>query len=287
MTGYGKGRASGGGLSLTCEVKTVNHRYLDVSVRLPRDLAFLEIPLRKRAAERIARGHVEVTLGYEAGTAPAPLVGSNLPLAREYARGAKALGEAAGVKGQLKLSALLALPEVLYLVPLEADPEAALTAAMGAFDAACDAADAVRAAEGEQLKGYFTTLLDGMETALRDLREAADAQPGAARERLEKRLAGMPDIQVDPQRLAQEIALFADRADIAEEISRLSAHCVRMRELLASQTPKGRDMDFLVQEMNREGNTICSKSASLRVTELGLLLKGFADKIREQAQNVE
>ncbi|HSK68549.1 MAG TPA: DUF1732 domain-containing protein, partial [Candidatus Limnocylindria bacterium] len=208
-------------------------------------------------------------------------------LAREYARAARELGEAAGVKGQLKLPALLALPDVLFLVPLETDPEDALRTAMLALDAACDAADRVREGEGGEMRGYFASLLQDMEVALEALSDAAAAQPQAAREKLEKRLAGMPEVQADPQRLAQEIALFADRADIGEEISRLGAHCARMRGLLDAAVPAGRDMDFLVQEMNREANTICSKSASLRVTELGLMLKGLADKIREQVQNVE
>lgn len=287
MTAYGRGQSIKEGISLTAEVKTVNHRFLDVSIRLPKSLLSLEVPLRKRLIERFTRGRVDVSISQDLSGAQAALVSANLPLAHEYAAAAQQVALAAGVKGTLKLNTLLSLPEVLTLVPLDLEADLMLAAALEALNAACDAAEADRAREGEQLRVFFEEHLSILEDAVRSLEVEAHRQPLLAREKLEKRLASLPDIQVDQQRLAQEIALFADRCDITEEISRLYAHCAQMRELLSKEAPMGRDMDFLAQEMNREANTICSKSASLAVTRLGLVCKGETDKIREQIQNVE
>jgi len=287
MTGYGRGQSSKAGTGLTAEVRTVNHRYLDVSIRLPKSVASLEIPLRKRLAERFSRGRIELSLNMDVAGAQATLVSVNLPLAREYAQAARQIAEAAGIKGILKLSTLLTLPEVLTLLPLEMEADLLLEAALESLDAACDAADSDRAREGGQLKLFFEEHLSLLEATADELEAAAREQPLLAHEKLLKRLASMPDIQADPQRLAQEIALFSDRCDISEEISRLKAHCLQIRKLLGSDAPIGRELDFLAQELNREGNTICSKSASLQVTRLGLACKGEAEKIREQIQNVE
>ena len=287
MTGYGRGQSSREGLNLTAEVKTVNHRYLDLSVRLPKALLSLEVPLRKRLTERFVRGRVDLSITQDTTGAQASLVSANLPLAHEYAQAAQQVAEAAGVKGSLKLSTLLSLPEVLTLLPLNLEAESMLEAALEALDDACDAAEADRTREGEQLRVFFNEHLAHLENAIESLSEEAPKQPYFAREKLEKRLSSMPEIQVDQQRLAQEIALFADKCDITEEINRLKAHSVQMKELLNRQLPSGRDMDFLAQEMNREANTICSKSASLNVTRYGLICKSEIDKIREQIQNVE
>ena len=287
MTGFGRGQSSKEGLGITAEVKTVNHRYLDLSVRLPKALSSLEIPLRKRLAERFTRGRVEVALTQDVSGAQAALVSANLPLAHEYAQAAAQVAQAAGVKGTLKLSALLSLPEVLTLVPLAPEAETLLDAALEALDAACESADAGRKREGEQLRLFIRERLDVLEDAAGQLARRAAEQPALIREKLQKRLASLPDVQADPQRLAQEVALYADRCDITEEIDRLKAHCAHMRGLTDSAGPAGREMDFLAQEMNREANTICSKSSDLDVTRLGLVCKGEADKIREQIQNVE
>lgn len=287
MTGYGKGQSNKAGLNLIAEVKTVNHRYLDVSVRLPRSLTALEIPLRKRLTERFTRGRIELSFTQDVSGAPATLVRANLPLAHEYTQAAEQVAQAAGLKSNLKLNTLLRLPEVLTLIPLEMEAEVMQEAAMEALDLACEAALADRLREGEQLRQFFLVHLDVLEDTITQLKEAAPQQPELAREKLQKRLSTMPDLAVDPQRLAQEIALFADRCDITEEINRFSAHCAQMRQLVAQETPVGREMDFLAQEMNREANTICSKSASLTVTQLGLMCKAETDKIKEQIQNVE
>lgn len=287
MTGYGKGQSNKAGLNLIAEVKTVNHRYLDVSVRLPRSLTALEIPLRKRLTERFTRGRIELSFTQDVSGAPATLVRANLPLAHEYTQAAEQVAQAAGLKSNLKLNTLLSLPEVLTLIPLEMEAEVMQEAAMEALDLACEAALADRLREGEQLRQFFLVHLDVLEDTITLLKEAAPQQPELAREKLQKRLSTMPDLAVDPQRLAQEIALFADRCDITEEINRFSAHCAQMRQLVAQETPVGREMDFLAQEMNREANTICSKSASLTVTQLGLMCKAETDKIKEQIQNVE
>lgn len=287
MTGYGRGQSALAGPPVTVEIKTVNHRYLDAAIHLPKTHAALEAPLRKRLMDFFARGHIEMTLAQDVAGAQAALVHANLPRAHEYAEAARQLAQAAGIKGTLKLSALLALPEVMTLMPLAPEAETLLIASLEALEQACAAAVSDRAMEGEQLRLLLSQRVTALEEAVDELFEIAPRQPAQAHEKLVKRLASLPELNADPQRLSQEIALFADRCDISEELGRLKAHCLKMRNLLQSETPVGREMDFLAQEMNREANTICSKSASLAVTDLGLKCKGEADKIREQVQNVE
>ncbi len=287
MTGYGRGQSTNGGQLITAEIKTVNHRFLDLSIRLPKTLSALEIPLRKRLSSFFDRGSVTLTITHDAGGVQAALVSANLPLAHEYYEAALQVAQAVNLKGDMKLSTLLTLPEVLTLVPLEAEPEAMMAAVDEALDAACQAALADRKREGEQLRAILSENLKALEDAAESLQAEAPNQPAQAHEKLMKRLSGMPEVTVDPQRLAQEVALFADRCDITEEIARLIAHCQQMRSLLEGASPVGREMDFLAQEMLREANTICSKSASLAVTRLGLGCKAASEKLREQIQNVE
>jgi uncharacterized protein (TIGR00255 family) len=287
MTGYGRGQSASGGQLISAEIKTVNHRFLDLSIRLPKTLAALEIPLRKRLSASFDRGSVTLTITHDAGGTQAALVSANLPLAHEYFEAAQQVAEAVNLKGSIKLNTLLSLPEVLNLVPLAAEPEAMMEAVEEALDAACQAALNDREREGEQLKVVLWEQLGELKDTAQTLQTEAPAQPAQAYEKLVKRLSTMPDLMVEPQRLAQEVALFADKCDITEEITRLLAHCDQMAQLLEATGPVGREMDFLAQEMHRESNTICSKSASLPVTRLGLKCKAAAEKLREQIQNVE
>lgn len=287
MTGYGRGQSASGGQMITAEIKTVNHRFLDLSLRLPKPLSSLEIPLRKRLSAFFDRGAITLTITHDAGGLQAALVSANLPLAHEYFDAAMQVAQAVNIKGEVKLNTLLTLPEVLTLVPLEAEPDAMMAAVDEALEAACHATLADRKREGEQLRQILLDNLRALEQAAQALQAEAPGQPAQAREKLLKRLGGMPEITVDPQRLAQEVALFADKCDISEEISRLLAHCEQMGTLIEGVSPVGREMDFLAQEMHREANTICSKSASLAVTRLGLDCKAAAEKLREQIQNVE
>ena len=287
MTGYGRGQSSKAGITITAEVKTVNHRYLDVNIRLPKSLLALEIPLRQLLQEQFARGRVELNLTQDTAGAHTAMVSANLPLAHEYAQAARQIAQAAGVKDSLKLSSLITLPEVLTLVPLEMGADALMEAASEAVLEACRRAGEDREREGEQLKLFFLDRLSALEDALQKLEQLAAEQPVLALQKLQKRITALQDIQADPQRLAQEAALLADRADIAEEISRLKAHCVHMRQLIQREAPAGRDMDFLAQEFNREANTIGSKAQDLTITRAVVELKSEIEKIREQIQNLE
>ncbi|MDD4081656.1 MAG: YicC family protein [Eubacteriales bacterium] len=287
MTGYGRGQSAFGGKVITAEIKTVNHRFLDLSLRLPRTMSALEIPLRQRLSAVFARGAVTLTVTHDLGGVQAALVSANLPLAQEYFEAAQQVAHAVNLKAGIKLNTLLSLPEVLNLVPLEEEPEALQTAVNEAVDAACQAALDDREREGEQLKIVLAGHLEELRGSALALRDEAPNQPAHAYEKLVKRLSTLPDIMVEPQRLAQEVALFSDKSDITEEIARLLAHCDQMAQLLDNTGPIGREMDFLAQEMNREANTVCSKSATLPVTRLGLACKAQAEKLREQIQNVE
>lgn len=287
MTGYGRGRSASGGKMVSAEIKTVNHRFLDLTLRLPRTLSALEIPLRKRLSRAFTRGAVTLTVIHDPDGVQATLVSANLPLAQAYFQAAQQVAQTVNLKAGIKLNTLLSLPEVLNLVPLEEEPEALQTAVNEAVDAACQAALEDREREGEHLRTALASHLGELRESAIALREEAPNQPALAYDRLIKRLSTLPEIMAEPQRLAQEVALFAEKCDVSEEIARLLAHCDQMAQLMQNTGPVGREMDFLAQEMNREANTVCSKSATLPVTRLGLACKAQAEKLREQIQNVE
>ena len=248
MTGYGKGQSNKAGLNLIAEVKTVNHRYLDVSVRLQRSLTALEIPLRKRLTERFTRGRIELSFTQDVSGTPATLVRANLPLAHEYTQAAEQVAQAAGLKSNLKLNTLLSLPEVLTLIPLEMEAEVMQEAAMEALDLACEAVWPTGCGRGTAA-AVFLVHLDVLEDTITQLKEAAPAA-GTGPEKLQNALSTMPDLAVDPQRLAQEIALFADRCDITER-STASAPIARRCGSWSPRKRRSGGMDFLAQEMNR------------------------------------
>lgn len=287
MTGYGRSQTQVDGQLVTVEIKTANHRFLDLSFRLPRSFSSLEIMLRKRLSACFDRGSVTLSIIQDAGSAENAQVHVNLPLARAYHEAAGQLSQSLGIQGDMQVQTLLSLPDVLSLSPPETTPEALMAFIEEALEAACQATLLDRRREGEQLQQILTEHLLTLKEAAQALQTEADGQPALAYDKLVKRLASLPDLQLEPQRLAQEAALFADKCDITEEISRLLAHCQQMAQLIDSPSPVGREMDFLAQEMHREANTICSKSASLAVTRLGLACKAAAEKLREQIQNVE
>ena len=255
MTGYGRGQSASGGQMITAEIKTVNHRFGPVHPA-PKTLSALEIPLRKGLSACFDRGSVTLSLTHDAGGTQAALVSANLPLAHEYCEAAQQVAQAVNVKGTIKLNTLLSLPEVLTLVPLEAEPEAMMAAVEEALDAACQAAVSDREREGAQLKEVLAQHLNELTTTVTALQEEAPGQPSQAYEKLVKRLSTLPDIMVEPQRLAQEVALFADKCDITEEITRLIAHCQQMAQLLEAPARGARD-GFPGAGDAPEANTIC------------------------------
>ena len=288
MTGYGKGVASCEGRELTVELKSVNHRFLDVSMRLPRVLSCIEDTIRTTIASKLSRGHIDVFVNYRNTRSDAKTIRVDETLLAAYVSAARAANASLALSDDLTLSNVLRLPDVTEIVPADEDADALIALAKEATLSALTGLIEMRIAEGERLR---TALNDGV-NAMDAYREQILARaPFVAEEyriKLNERIeAVLSDTEIDRTRLATEVALFADRCCIDEELVRLKGHIAQFRAYLDVDEPVGRNMDFIVQEMNRECNTIGSKANDAALTKTVLACKAEIEKLREQIQNVE
>jgi uncharacterized protein (TIGR00255 family) len=287
MTGFGAGRASAGGEQLDVEVRSVNHKFCEVKVRVPRELSALEVDAGRAVKERVARGGVDVTVrrgGPGGGVAPRV----DVALAEAYARAYEEIRARLGLRGELSIADIVAAEGVVRLDERALDLEGAREALRMALGQAIDALLAMRAREGEALARDLAGRLDTVEGVVARIAELVPQSVEHHRARLAERVQELTrGIALDPGRLAQEVALFADRTDVAEEVTRLRSHLAQVRALLGSGEPAGRKLDFLVQEMHREVNTIGSKSQSAEIAALVVTAKAEVERMREQVQNVE
>jgi len=287
MTGFGSGRAASSGEEIIVEVRSVNHKFCEVKLRLPRELSPLETDLGRAVKERLARGGVEVMVRRAGpGGSMAPRV--DAALAEAYARAYAEVAARLGLHGQVSLSDIVAAEGVIRLDDREADLVAARAAAERALGQALDALVAMRAHEGEALRRDLEARLATVEALVLRVEALAPAAVEHHRARLAERVEELTNgVPLDPGRLAQEVALLAERTDVAEEVTRLRSHLAQARRLLGSGEPAGRKLDFLVQEMHREGNTIGSKSQHAEISGVVVTLKAEIERMREQVQNVE
>ena len=288
MTGYGRGEASLNGAALTTEVRCVNSRHLDLRVRLPRDLQGYEAEIRKLAAPFFRRGQVELIVRVPADVAAAPRVDIDLEAARRYAEAAQQLERELGLGERLQVSTLLALPGVARLREPDLDAEATHAALLASSEQACRAALEMRTREGDALASELGGRLAGFSDVVGKIEARADEVKRGLRERLEKRLATLePELELSPGRLEQEVVIFVDRMDVTEECVRLRSHATQFRETLGESGSVGRKLEFLLQEMTREVNTIGSKSSDVPITRCVVDLKAELEKLREQVLNIE
>jgi uncharacterized protein (TIGR00255 family) len=287
MTGFGAGHGASGGEELDVEVRSVNHKFCEVKVRAPRELAALELDAAKAAKERLARGGVEVAIRRPGtGGNLAPRV--DVALAEAYARAFAEIAARTGLGGGPTLADVIGADGVVRLEERAVDVEAAREALRGALGTALDALVAMRAREGEALERDLSGRLGHVEELVGRVAALVPAALEAHEARLTERVQELArGVTVDPARLAQEIAILADRTDVTEEITRLRSHVGQVRALLASGEPAGRKLDFLVQEMHREVNTIGSKSQSAEIAAAVVEMKAEVERMREQVQNVE
>lgn len=288
MTGFGSGTATAGAESLTVEVRSVNHKFCEVKVRVPRELSALEPTLIKLVKDRVARGAIDVVVRRAARTSTGVVPQVDLGLAREYLRAWREVATALGLLDTVSVRDVATSLNVIRLeepqLPLE-DANKAVETALGA---AIDQLRLMREKEGVALAGDLTARLALVAGWVKEVQALAPKAIDAYRSRLAERIAELSQgLAVDPQRLAQEVAFFAERTDVAEEMTRLDSHLVQFHELLASKEPSGRKMDFLVQEMHREVNTTGSKSQHTDISARVMQLKAELERIREQVQNVE
>lgn len=289
MTGFGRAEARSGGWRVGCEIRSVNHRFLDLRVFLPDGMGELEEGLRRRVQSAAARGRIEVRVSADRRGGAVP-VSVDRPLARSLAQAARALARLPGVAPGVAVDRLLEFPGV---VRVEDSPRAAGPALQQAMrrcvGRALERLDAARRAEGRHLAGDLLRRLETIERSRRRTEEQASGIAQRTRERLQERLREVAaGLSLDPGRLEQEAALLASRADISEELVKLRGILDQARALVRSgRGPVGKRLDFLVQEMNREANTIGSKSAELEITTLAVDMKTEVERVREQVQNLE
>jgi len=289
MTGYGAGEAEGTLGRARSELRGVNARFLEVRARIPQSLAPFEADFRRRIGEAFLRGRIDLTLSWEASEgAPSPF-GLNADAVRAYLEVAKRLREEFGLEGRLEIVETLALPGVVEIDRPEVATSGMRDLALEAIGAALREMDAMRRAEGEATALDIAARLDAIAGLREQILARAEAVPMNAKKKLQERLARLGlDDGLDPARLAQEVAFLADRADIAEELARLSAHLERARETLSRQDePVGKTLEFLAQELHRETNTIGSKTSDAEISGWVLQMKTEIERIREQVQNLE
>lgn len=288
MTGYGKGQASADGRKVTVEIKTVNHKFFDWSMKMPKGFLFVEDDAKKTVATAVNRGHIDVFVTYEQEAATASEYSVDRALAEKYVAAARELADATGVEFDVTAHALMKNPDVVSLKVADVDDETLKNLVLTALGEALGNLVAMREKEGASQVVDITEKLDSMQSSLYLIKKYAPEVVGDYRKKLTARITEtLGSAVADMSRVATEIALFADKCAIDEEITRLGVHIATMREYLTYTDPVGRKLDFLVQEMNREANTIGSKANDLRITEQVLKLKNDIEKIREQAQNVE
>ena len=289
MTGFGTADAQTLTGRLTVEIRSLNHRFGEVLVRLPRDLAPLEDRVRGSVQSRVLRGRVEVTIMREERGARSKSVRPDIELARAYAQALRELSDVLGVAGEMSLSQLAALPDVIKVEETREDLERLWPELARAVNEATSALVAMREAEGRRLVDDLAPRLDRIEehvaAAAARSRVAALEYGQRLRERIQQMLGEVP---VEESRLATEIAVFAERVDVSEEVTRLRSHVAQFRQELSDAVGAvGRKLEFVLQEMGREANTIGSKANDLEITRAVIAIKGELESMREQVQNVE
>lgn len=288
MTGYGKGKAESDGRCVTVELKSVNHRYLDLNVRLPRHISFAEDVLRTALGTRFSRGHIDVFVNYLNTRSDARTVRIDNDLLGAYLLSARQTAAQFGLTDDITLSAALKLPDVSEVLEADEDRDTVNALCLAALNEAADELTRMRMLEGERLKADLSARVDTVLDLTNRVAVRAPFVVEEYRAKLNERIEKILETgEIDRTRLATEVALFADKASIDEEIVRLNSHVTQIRLLFAAEEPVGRKLDFLVQELNREFNTIGSKANDGTLTSYVLAGKNEIEKIREQVQNIE
>lgn len=284
MTGYGRATREMDGRELTIELKSVNHRFLDVNFRMPRSFMFLEDEARRRIGAYLSRGHVDVFVTYRNLRSDAKTVSLDRPLMEAYIR---ALDGIEGLKDDRTLMNVARFPDVLTVTEAEEDQEALKALMAETMDAALETLCSMRAREGQEILKDLSGQVDAIERITLAIEKRYPETVSEYTARLRAAIEELVGQNVDETRLLTEVAVMADRSAIDEETVRLKSHVAQLREVFAREEPVGRRVDFIVQELNREVNTISSKSQDIPITNLAVEGKAVIEKLREQIQNIE
>ncbi len=288
MTGYGSGTSETAGKVFTIEVKSVNSRYSDFNIKLPRVYTFLEDPLRKKAAEKINRGKVDIYVNVESGDEGDSVVTVNKSLAKAYLDALHNLSSELEIGSNANAETFLRIPDIFTVEKAPEDTEAITSAAVEALSMALDGFDSMRIAEGKKLVSDLKEHLVFISNATEEIEVRSPKIVDEYRVRIDERVRDiLGSATYDETRLLTEVAIFADKVNVNEEIVRLKSHIAQFNQMLDDGGSVGRKIDFLIQEMNREINTIGSKSNDLDIAKIVIDVKAEIEKLREQIQNVE
>lgn len=289
MTGYGKGVVCRNDRELSVELKSVNHRFLDISTKIPRAFIAHEDIIRTEVGKGLSRGHVDVFINYKRTEGAGKVVRADMELAAGYVDCAKQLSDRfLELHNDFTINSLMRMSDVLSVEQAEEDENELRDMLAEALNVAVFNLNTMRETEGNKLKADLLNKLCVVEELLNKVKQYAPRVAEQYRDKLTQRVSEALDgVEIDQARLANEVCFFVDKSCIDEEITRLAGHIAHAREIFASDAPVGRKLDFLVQEFNREANTICSKSNYIELTDVALEMKNEIEKIREQVQNLE
>ncbi len=288
MTGFGRCEVQKDSRKFTVELKSVNHRYLDVNIRMPKKLNFFETAIRTLLKSYANRGKVDIFITYEDLSQAQVSVKYNAVLAAEYLKYLKQMEEEFGLENDVRVSTLSRYPEVFTMEEQSEDEEELWNGLREALEGAFTQFVETRETEGENLKKDILSKLDFLSEQIGDIEERSPQIVAEYREKLEDKMKELlADTQIEENRIAAEVILFADKICTDEEVVRLKSHISHMRNTLEEQDEIGRKLDFIAQEMNREANTILSKANDIEVSDCAIRLKTEIEKIREQIQNIE
>lgn len=287
MTGFGRGKYEKDGRNYSIDIKSVNHKYSDIGIRMPRILNPFEDKIRKKMAESISRGKIDVFVNFENYSNIGNTIHFNLELAKEYVKGLEELAKETGVEYDIDVMALAKMPEVLKVEEDESE-EILGKELMFALEEALKNFVEMREAEGQKLIEDMEKRIAWIEEKVNEIEKYSGTLVQEYMQKLESRVKELMDTKVaDENRLAQEIVIFSDKSSIEEELTRLKSHIMQFRNFLKENSPIGKKFDFLIQEMNREINTIGSKANCLEITNRVIEVKTEIENIREQVQNIE
>ena len=288
MTGFGRGKSQTDGMECLVEIKTVNHRYSDVYIKIPRQISFLEDKVREVVSKSVSRGKADVFISFDDFSEDSKSILIDESLANAYVNTVRQLKEKYSLQDDISVSLIARFPDVLKVEKVEQDEEKIWKLLSEALDSAINSLISMRQIEGEGLKNSILEKTDFIENIVKEIGIRAPEVVKEYKCKLENRIKEMMEQQViDENRMATEMTIFADRCSIDEELVRLSSHINQLRETLRTGDSVGRKLDFLIQEMNREINTIGSKANDLSITKFVVEIKSELEKIREQIQNIE
>ncbi len=287
MTGFGHCEYTEQDITFTIEIKTVNHRYSDIFLRMPKQISAFEELIRSLASAKIQRGKIDIYITYNNKSSDFQEVMIDEGLAKAYCDSMRKISVNLGLRDDISATSLARFPDILKVEKQDNNEEVGKILEK-AFSLALDELLQMRTREGEKLKESLLLNLSVIETYIGKICEKAPFVVKEYKEKLEARLSELIDLQkVDPGRIATEVAMFADKCSIDEELVRLRSHIMQMRDMLDAGSPVGKKADFLIQEMNREVNTIGSKASDIDITRNVVELKSEIEKLREQIQNIE